>query len=94
MAQKGYYIGYDRGSDWRGNDERKTHVACQKVVVDWILTCAKPFVEKIPLISLTGFIKNSTKARWDEIFEDERKGMHRDMSDEREVIKTWLFTEL
>jgi hypothetical protein len=41
--------------------------------MDWILMFAKPYIENIPKIALTVFIKCPTKAKWDAVFEDQRK---------------------
>ncbi|KAF2794800.1 hypothetical protein K505DRAFT_360752 [Melanomma pulvis-pyrius CBS 109.77] len=65
----------------------KDRGSCQKIIVDWILTFAKPYIEHIPKIELTGFIKHSTKGKWDTIFEEQRtKKVYYEMANEREDI--------
>jgi hypothetical protein len=86
----------DWKSDFRGNYNHYS-IGCQKVVVDWILTFAKEFIQKIPHVTLYGSIKHSTKAKWDKILKDERmsKGedVH-DMTDEKKVIRHWDIDDL
>jgi hypothetical protein len=41
-------------------------------------------------MTLSGHIKNSTRAKWEGIFADERKGTVRDISAEEQVIGTKL----
>ncbi|KAH4923595.1 hypothetical protein HBI79_169570 [Parastagonospora nodorum] len=57
-----------------------TDVTCQKVLVDWFLTLALAYIRHIPHISISGHVKNSTRADWEAIFEDERQGIEHDMS--------------
>jgi hypothetical protein len=65
-------------------------VACQRDVVDWILTLALPYLRGISSITLSGHIKDSTRAKWERIFADERKGVAQDMSAERQFVTTQL----
>jgi hypothetical protein len=48
-------------------EERMQLTPCSKVVVDWILNLAFPFVKQIPRVRLTGYVKTSVKAKWDAI---------------------------
>ena len=94
----GEYNGHAPNSitDFRGHDYR-LDIACQKLVVHWILTFAKQYLEKIPLVTLYGCIKNSTKAKWDKILKDERQskgGEVHDMTEEKEMIKHWDLNDL
>ncbi|KAJ4359470.1 uncharacterized protein N0V89_000024 [Didymosphaeria variabile] len=41
---------------------------CYRVIIDWILTFAYPYVKHIPKVHLQGHIKNVTKTKWDRIF--------------------------
>ena len=83
-------------SDFRGHT-RRLDIGCQKVVVDWILVFAKEYLEKIPLVTLYGCIKHSTKAKWDKILKDERASKHGEvhaMTDEKQMIKHWDLDDL
>lgn len=88
--------GEDMISDFQGRT-RHWAIGCQKVVVDWILTFAKEYIEKIPKVTLYGNIKNSTKAKWDKILKDEREStgaeIH-DMTDEKSIIEHWDTNDL
>ena len=82
-------------TDWRGNDPKVGfHTSCQKVLIDWILTYAKEYIEKIPKATLCGYIKNSTKEKWDKILADERNGVHHDVTEAKKAIETWPDDEL
>lgn len=48
---------------------------CQKILVDWILSFAKPFIEHIPEIQLAGSIEHSTRQKWEKIFADQKRGI-------------------
>jgi hypothetical protein len=74
----------------RGTVRSQSEVACQKDVVDWILTLALPYLRGIPSITLSGHIKNSTRAKWERMFANERKGVVPDMSAERQSVRTQL----
>ena len=53
--------------------------ACQRILVDWILTGALKHMERVPKITLSGHVKHSTRRKWEAIFENERKGIKHDM---------------
>ena len=83
-------------SDFRGHT-RCLDIACQKIVVDWILVFTKECLEKIALVTLYGCIKHSTKAKWDKILKDERaskRGEVHAMTDEKQMIKHWDLDDL
>ena len=95
----GHLNGHSHHEDWRGhtylhNGHCSWHVSCQRVVVDWILTFALDYVKQIPGITLGGYIKNSTKAKWDKILHDERKGIHHDLSMAKNAIWNWPIDNL
>jgi hypothetical protein len=84
------------GTDWRGNQgghfDKWFHVSCQKTLVDWILTFAHTYLANLqasPKILLGGYVKEETRAKWEDIFEDERMGSHHDMSEWVTEIKEW-----
>lgn len=70
--------------------------SCQRVIVDWILTFAKEQIEHIPRVILTGYIKKSTKAKWDAIFERARQGedIQAEISNAQEAIRSWPLDDL
>jgi len=49
-------------------------IPCQKVMVDWILTFAFPFIRNIPNVYLVGAVKRVTKQKWDYILAREYAG--------------------
>ncbi|KAF2994179.1 hypothetical protein E8E13_001697 [Curvularia kusanoi] len=55
-------------------------VACQKTIVDWILTFALDHIRHVLKIILSGHIKDSTRQKWEFRFEEERRGVRRDMT--------------
>ncbi|KAF2808841.1 uncharacterized protein BDZ99DRAFT_463705 [Mytilinidion resinicola] len=66
---------------WRMFPARSAHVlqqptSCHKILVQWILTAAKKWIQHIPRVELTGYIKTSIKNEWDQILNDERNGVH------------------
>jgi hypothetical protein len=67
---------------------------CQKISVDWILTCAKQYIEHIPRVYLTGYIKTSTKTKWETILADERHGKHHDLTKVKGRIMNWPIDNL
>ncbi|KAF2116184.1 hypothetical protein BDV96DRAFT_598935 [Lophiotrema nucula] len=50
------------------------HTGCQKIVVDQILTLAFPHLVHIKKVSFCGYIKTSTKQKWDHIFKIAKQG--------------------
>ena len=87
----GYWSEYDT-RDWRGN--YTWHISCQRLLIDWILTYAKDFLKQIRNVTLCGFIKNSTKVKWDHILKKEREGIDHHMSHEMLQIENWPRDEL
>jgi hypothetical protein len=71
-----------------------TVVTCQKVLVDWFLTLALVYIRHIPHISISGHVKNSTRANWEAIFEDERQSIEHDMSAQVQNILSLHWTNL
>jgi hypothetical protein len=61
-------------------------VSCQKVFVDWFLTFALEHVRQVRKITLSGHVKDSTRRKWEAIFEEERAGVRHDMSAEIATI--------
>lgn len=75
--------------DWRGNSkEDGSHTSCQTVLIDWILTYGKEFLEKIPRVTLCGYIKNSRKAKWESILAEERNGIQHDVTKAKQEIES------
>jgi hypothetical protein len=72
-----------------------TIVSCQKVFVDWFFTLAWDKIRGIDRISFTGYVKNSTRVKWERIFLNERRlrGTH-DVTDEVVAIKATLREDL
>jgi hypothetical protein len=57
-------------------------VSCQKVFVDWFLTFALEHIRHVRKITLSGHVKDSTRGKWEGIFERERTGLRHYMEDE------------
>lgn len=85
---KSLYINY-KDMDWFQADGRYVRMnctdVCSKVVIDWILTLAFPFINRIPTVRLRGGTKSSMKTDWefrlDKEYQAQRHGMrHRDYS--------------
>lgn len=86
----GHLNGHESGTDWRGR-ARSFHISCEKVLVDWILTFAFEHIRSIPKITLYGYIKTSTKAKWDRSFnvgndQDER---NEDVEMAKVMVQNW-----
>lgn len=43
---------------------------CQKVLVDWIMCFAAEHVQHIPTVRLSGYVKSSTKQKWEAVLND------------------------
>ena len=69
---------YFNGDPWRHHTLPNVNLPCQKFMVDLILSFALYYIRHIPKITISGHIKNSTRAKWEAIFEDERRGVMRD----------------
>jgi hypothetical protein len=40
-------------------------VCCQRVMVDWIMTFAWPFIKEVSIVTIDGAVKEESKTRWD-----------------------------
>lgn len=63
--------------------------SCQRVLLDCLLSFAKQYIQHVPKVRLTGFIKKSTKSKWDRIFQDERNGVHHHVDLEALVVQPY-----
>ncbi|CAK1366245.1 unnamed protein product [Cercospora beticola] len=45
---------------------------CRKTMIDWILTAAFPYIQHIPTVNVTGYVKTVTRTKWLEIFRNKR----------------------
>ncbi|TKA78133.1 hypothetical protein B0A55_02714 [Friedmanniomyces simplex] len=45
---------------------------CQKTLIDWMMCFVLEWVEHIPVIELSGFIKTQTKAKWERVLNSKR----------------------
>ncbi|PPJ53751.1 hypothetical protein CBER1_04582 [Cercospora berteroae] len=45
---------------------------CRKTMIDWILTAAFPYIQHIPTVNVTGYVKAVTRTKWLEIFRNKR----------------------
>lgn len=52
-------------------DSGCTYTACQRTVVDWVLTFAFPFIKHLPTVTLNGAVKKSSKVKWKYILTQE-----------------------
>ena len=86
----GVYMRRNLGQvDVRGHHDYTT--SCQKTIVDWTLVFAKEVLVQLPKVKITlcGFIKTSTKNKWDTILAEERRGVPYDESPEKQMIMAW-----
>ncbi|KAF2657870.1 hypothetical protein K491DRAFT_594063 [Lophiostoma macrostomum CBS 122681] len=68
------YVQHRRYADVIQSDPRCKDMVkfpCQRILVDYILTFAFPFIKHVPNIYLAGCIKSKQKADWDRIFATE-----------------------
>ncbi|KAF2110718.1 hypothetical protein BDV96DRAFT_603786 [Lophiotrema nucula] len=75
------HIGYEadpwgaKSGDFRRdriwNEHKKHNMGCSKIVVDWILTFAFPYIKEIPKVKLTGSIKTTINEKWTSILRRE-----------------------
>jgi hypothetical protein len=67
-----YLINHHLG--WFRNDIHKQGMQekpCHKIVVEWALALAFPYLKHIPKVRLTGCIKTCTKTKWEQILSNE-----------------------
>jgi hypothetical protein len=69
-------------------------VSCQRVFVDWFLTFALEYFRHLKKITLSGHVKDSTRTKWEAIFEREKTGMRHYMGDEIARIMALPYTNL
>ncbi|KAF2866943.1 hypothetical protein BDV95DRAFT_503826 [Massariosphaeria phaeospora] len=48
--------------------------ACQRTIVDMIMTFAFPFVKQIPHVGVTGFVKTTAKMHWEHVLRQDYTG--------------------
>ncbi|GIZ47407.1 hypothetical protein CKM354_001049800 [Cercospora kikuchii] len=46
---------------------------CRKTMIDWILTAAFRYIQHIPTVNFTGYVKTVTRNKWLEIFRNKRE---------------------
>ncbi|RYO22069.1 hypothetical protein AA0121_g2343 [Alternaria tenuissima] len=69
------------GEYWEHWDHKTPYVCCQRTIVDWICTFVYPFLidkckgEEVK-VTLTGYVKNDTQTKWEEIFAGKRDHDH------------------
>ncbi|KAF2874270.1 hypothetical protein BDV95DRAFT_328274 [Massariosphaeria phaeospora] len=79
---------YPWGDPWGVRDETGySEASCQKAFLDWFFTLALEHLRKIPRVTFSGHVKNSTRRKWEAIFEDERRGTRHAMTDVIKAIK-------
>lgn len=69
------------GDPWLLQTRWHDDAPCQKFIIDLILTFGLHYIRRIPNITMSGHIKNSTRSKWESIFEDERRGVEHDMTE-------------
>jgi hypothetical protein len=62
--------------------------SCQRTFVDWFFTLALADIRHIPRITFGGNVKDSTKAKWEAIFQDEREGKMYDFAEAIAAIQS------
>lgn len=87
----GHLNGYTDLQDFQGNCDNNFLTSCQKILLDWILTFAKRYIDHIPRVALSGYIKNSTKFKWESILRDRYSGAAYDFDEKvaKEAIGQW-----
>ena len=93
---KGSFNGYGSYQDVHGNNSGQFLTACQKILVDWILTFAKSYIEHVPRVYLTDYIKDSTRTKWNSILQEARSGRvsEFDIKAAKDVIRAWPVHDL
>ena len=69
-----YFYTHNRQNAWFYNNTNYRNMAmapCQKIIVDWIMTFAFPYIKTIPNVRLAGAVKRTTKEKWYYILERE-----------------------
>jgi hypothetical protein len=46
-------------------DTYGAYTCCQRIMVDWIMTFAWPFIESLSKVTIGGALKRDTKTKWD-----------------------------
>jgi hypothetical protein len=55
-----------RESPWvDGARHDELYTCCQRVMVDWVMTFAWPFVKTLPKVTIGGAVKHDSKVKWD-----------------------------
>jgi hypothetical protein len=75
--------GWISGDPWvrsRPQESSPCEASCQKFMVDLVLTFALQYIRHVPHITMSGHIKDSTRAKWEHIFDDERRQVAHDMT--------------
>jgi len=85
--QHGNIIHYTSHDPWNlSAHNTKNEICCQKVLLDWFFTIALETLRGIRFVSMSGHVKHITRAKWEAIFDDERKGIVHDISAAKQVI--------
>jgi hypothetical protein len=81
---------FDDDCDHQGRHEWEGCTSsCQKEIADFILTYALDYVRNVPKVRLDGYIKDSTKKKWEDILRDlcQGRGDQHDMSAAKALIE-------
>jgi hypothetical protein len=61
--------------------------SCQKTLVDWFFTLAYQSLQNVPKITFSGHVKDSTRRKWDDIFNRRQlSGFRLDIADDVDTI--------
>ncbi|KAF2998482.1 hypothetical protein E8E13_002942 [Curvularia kusanoi] len=82
--------GFYRGDPWHGGRRKVRSTGCQRILIDWILTFAFPYIVHMK-VNLTGFICKPQKETWTERLVCGRTGRCSDFNHDA-AMKTILET--
>ena len=78
-------------SPWSDHDTVSDYVCCQRVMVDWIMIFAWPFVKLLPKVIIGGAVKKDSKTKWDGLLAlptNTKDTIINHVADERAIIRT------
>jgi hypothetical protein len=61
-------------------------ISCQRILVNWFLTLAFAHIHQILRITLSDHIKDSVRAKWEAIFQNECNSISHDLSSDIQHI--------
>jgi hypothetical protein len=63
-------------------------ISCQKIFFDWLFPMALVYLKNIPHLTFFGYVKHSTREKWEATFVDEYAGRQHDTSHAIQLIQS------